>query len=483
MASWDSWFPATDGSWLSLEEGRERAFGAVEWWMCEGLHGERVEERQLRSDGPESRPIWHSGSGKMYLGGWKKHPEKDCYQWHGFGVYCRRDGRVFVGEWDEGKLCGLAKRVWLPSAPLWLGNKKDVSVIRSKQTGEDESVGLPFIYIGGYRGNWKEDKQAIVILKDGTTRTGPWKKNQPVGDWWEDHEKSVMSPGEMARVLSFTRTYKQIAPARSNSTHSTLVESSTGELSSTDEDHEKDPNPNFSAITSHSDEVSESSGSSEEEGSESSGSASEALLLSNYCRSEGIDVNISAEMLRGKASPVKETERTRREHARTIYDKDQVSSFARLLAEEIIGYDANPVEMEGYAPKFLDLGLHSVKMIEEMCTPADVASFTWMKEYHRRRLLSWVCKKGIQNKEPWCRNISLIAEWLEQEAIGDNANVLEMGLYAQSFFNFGFHSVEMIKHICTPNDVASFSWMKPAHKRVFLSRGLPNNYPRKIISV
>jgi hypothetical protein len=69
-----------------------------------------------------------------------------------------------------------------------------------------------------------------------------------------------------------------------------------------------------------------------------------------------------------------------------------------------------------------------------------------------------------------CKQLSSITKWLTQEVIGFGANVVEMQGYAKHFFEYGFHSVELIQEICTPDDVEAFAWMKTIHKRLFLTR-------------
>jgi hypothetical protein len=164
---------------------------------------------------------------------------------------------------------------------------------------------------------------------------------------------------------------------------------------------------------------------------------------------------------------------TRREQSKAMTDKEQkrqqLSSVTKWLTEDAIGCDADVDEMEVYAQNFLMLGLHSMQMIQEMCTPADILKLPWMKEFHKRRFLSWVHKE-MHDKEPWSRQLSSIKEWLEKVAIGYDADALEMGLYAQKFVDLGFHSVKMIQEFCSSSDVDSFGWMKVIHKRVFLSR-------------
>jgi hypothetical protein len=54
----------------------------------------------------------------------------------------------------------------------------------------------------------------------------------------------------------------------------------------------------------------------------------------------------------------------------------------------LIGFDPDLKQMELYARKFVELGLHSVEMINALCTADDVAEFSWMLKFHKRQFLS-----------------------------------------------------------------------------------------------
>jgi hypothetical protein len=272
-------------SWITLEEARQRSDGKVEWWKFEGLNGEIVQEKQHDPDGPDDRPVLLYDNGDMYLGGWKKLPLATIYKCHGFGVHFHADGCVIVGHCEDGKLSGPGKNMWLPSSRLWHNNSYSKSVI--KASPGNKQIGLPFIYLGNFKQNKKDDKHATVILKDGTTRIGPWKHNKPVGDWWEDHEKSTTGPEKLAKLLSIGR-HTQASGERSYSTSASMQENGKDE-------------------------------------------------------------------------------------------EEQISSITKSLTEEAIGYDADPVQMEEYAQELTDDELHSVHMIQDACTPEDIESFQWKK--------------------------------------------------------------------------------------------------------
>ena len=100
----------------------------------------------------------------------------------------------------------------------------------------------------------------------------------------------------------------------------------------------------------------------------------------------------------------------------------------------------------------------------------------WMKDFHRRRFLQWVChqQQHSQDKQqyyhPAVQQTLAITAWLHNSVINYQSDWVEMSMYAQKLVDCGFHSVEMIQNVCTEADVATFkSWMKVIHMRQFLA--------------
>lgn len=54
---------------------------------------------------------------------------------------------------------------------------------------------------------------------------------------------------------------------------------------------------------------------------------------------------------------------------------------------QVIGNDPIQEEMGLYASRFIELGLHSITMIQSRCTAEHVAGFDWMKEFHKEAFL------------------------------------------------------------------------------------------------
>lgn len=183
--------------WLTFEEARKRSFGHAYWWRCTGANGETVVEKQHCVDGPPDHPVCLEGNGWMYFGGWKGR------SYHGFGVIAFPNGRVFAGNLVENRCTGPAKLVWLPASPIWLKNEQPKSSILRKPKGSENEVGVPYIYIGKFKNSQRCDARATVILKDGTTRIGPFERDKPVGDWWTEHKEAETNLTSVTEVLSF----------------------------------------------------------------------------------------------------------------------------------------------------------------------------------------------------------------------------------------------------------------------------------------
>ena len=80
----------------------------------------------------------------------------------------------------------------------------------------------------------------------------------------------------------------------------------------------------------------------------------------------------------------------------------------------VIGYDPNIAEMDGYAEKFLDLGLTSVDQIKAECTTQEILEFDWMKSKHRIKFLTHYTKgiKEIREVETYLLQLQEISGWL-----------------------------------------------------------------------
>jgi len=709
----------------------------------------------LRPDGPRDRPVWKTGD-RMYLGNWEKHPVEDSYQWHGFGVYYRPDGQMFVGMWKDGKLSGLGKRLWCPYAPSWLKDERSSSPVKlnAAHGGGKGVVGRPFIYIGNYTGNWKEDEKAVVILKDGTTRVGPWKMNNPVGDWWKDHEMSYTSQEMLSELLDFAKHRKTCLPNRLScsgieeskglekdaengalskgqqrdslsqewpESSSRVIEDRKGpcfigdipssssdslhwkcppqgnqkpppfnemlEIINVDDEYDSgfdtrmeddllftDVKPSFpiswkrpspldlkqevrgvagsrsspvriivndgdilqknvmtierknnmqhkcglgerNIICVQRQDVSGLSNSPQKvhhienddlpfhylsprdcvrletphrvdcyqsghilSGTFDDGEIAPRMFDGSDVKGEGqgnvtIDFFHDAGYLDGdgkqaqrtpsdkevngkqdvmilfstkarktfdRASPTVRSQldatcslssvtHENEEYCPTVvaekppkecnsfgtcsrltesssddnniisvipkekrnekyvnmtdsdfllsletderldctipfYDAERLSELTKWLTE-VIAFDPNMTEMERYARKLLDIGLHSVEKIRTDCTGQDIASFKWMKPFHKRRIAAW----AHANSLTWYyQRVTILSNWL-QDVIGYDADPVDVRFYGCQLYERGFHSVKTVQDFCSPEEIDSFHWMKPVHKRLFRS--------------
>jgi hypothetical protein len=107
-------------------KAKECTVGNEEWWKMEGNDARTVPLKQYDLKGPKERPIWMRDSGSMYFGEWKQRCPNGVPYFHGFGVLYHHNGtyqgKVYIGEWKDGKAHGSGKLFWLESASSWKEN-------------------------------------------------------------------------------------------------------------------------------------------------------------------------------------------------------------------------------------------------------------------------------------------------------------------------------------------------------------------------
>ena len=166
------------GRWITLNEAKAYSVdSATEWW------------NHPRIRPTHEKPIWEYQNSDMYMGQWNENcdiPLED-----GFGITYNHypiptsQGLIHVGHWKNGCLDGSGESFWLSSCKIWKSNHCPGSAITvtTRHGKHLRKRGVPFRYKGNYRNDQKCDPQAVVTLKDGTTRRGPWEHDKPVGDW------------------------------------------------------------------------------------------------------------------------------------------------------------------------------------------------------------------------------------------------------------------------------------------------------------
>jgi hypothetical protein len=343
-----------NGWWISEAEARERTVGNEEWWKMEGIAGKTVELKQYSRKGPKERPIWMWSGGNMYLGEWKRKVLKRYPLCHGFGaVYNHRplgEGSVYIGEIKDAIRHGLGKQFWLESAPRWKENNELGSPII------ENGIPRPFVYSGLYVNNFKHDASAAMTLKDGTTRVGPWKRGRPVGYQRERSTSQVKAEEPAALPNASTR----VSP-------SSTVKQAPPREASMDERKPSAQLDSCSQITPSSDTAPQK--------------ISQIVFPND---SKDNDDNFHGNGAFATAA-VPDGALSSQGQATISLKECRVEKITEWLTS-VIGFDPVQAEMDVYARIFYDVGLHSVEMIVNLCTKADVEEFDWMKKFHRDRV-------------------------------------------------------------------------------------------------
>ena len=159
------------GTWITLQAAKDYA-GGVEWWNHVSCDGYTIPPTQCDESGPKEKPVWYFENGDMYLGGWTK--ENGHRKETGYGITFIKnppeyEGMVYMGEFKDGLAHGKGESFWLENAPAWIQNEHPPSPIV-----DSNEKRLPYKYYGLRVNDVEQDLNALVVLKDGTTRVGKW---------------------------------------------------------------------------------------------------------------------------------------------------------------------------------------------------------------------------------------------------------------------------------------------------------------------
>ncbi|CAB9512054.1 expressed unknown protein [Seminavis robusta] len=273
-------------------------------------------------------------------------------------------------------------------------------------------TGIPFCYSGNYDGFYS-DEQAVVRVKFGPTRRGPWKDGAPVGDWHDDHTHPKVASGGGGGSVDTSNSENRTEESANN------VAKVTGEKLK----YSKMASQDFEVFYAKWREI------------QKSGSYVSSMFL-----------------VVATSQPLANTMRS---YSKELFDEgfesvDMIKGHLEYLQES----DVNSYEWMKGVHKRIFLG--HLKRLEEGQTIADHAK-------------DWHAEASVDDDED--TRLVQIRDWITQHVIGGhNPCPKTIQGYSQELFDEGFESVEMITEYLKESDVNSYSWMKGVHKRIFLGR-------------
>mmetsp|Transcript_20251 Transcript_20251/g.21698 ORF Transcript_20251/g.21698 Transcript_20251/m.21698 type:complete len:391 (-) Transcript_20251:149-1321(-) len=350
------------GNWLSLEEAVEYSIPKEKWWEeTDPTDSESIRSIQHDPKSPNGKPVWRFENGDMYLGQWGP-TIGGCLVEHGRGITYNHwppgmRGLICNGEFRGGLITGKAESFWLEDSKNWKNNRFSKSVIRDgdlKKHGKK----IPFKYKGKFVNSAKNDEKAVVTLKDGTTRVGPWKDNRPVGDW-HSHKKVESSSSESeSSTPTPTPTPSSVAVAvavaTSTSKSSARAISKRGNLNEEKETNErcskKKKKRERKKLSSDKDLNPKSKKARNDNGNNSNNGTNDGICKKGDTKS-------------------------------------RIKTIALFLSKEGIGCNPSPATMNRYGDKLFHAGYESVDMIKKYLNKNCIQSFDWMLELHKRILI------------------------------------------------------------------------------------------------
>lgn len=362
---------------------------SCEWWTEQAgaiVHGKSVELRQYDTyddndlvEDHDKKPIWEYGNGDMYLGNWEMDFRLKVPVEQGFGVLFNFNpeklyGLIYIGNWIGGLPHGVGKSYWLETSNTWVKNHypgSEIVLKKSKGTKGGRDRGVPYIYVGNFERRIKSDDNALVTLKDGTTRRGPWEDHRPVGDWWtQHHDPSNGNP-------------RNDNDDGDNPSSATKLAAAAGKRTTQSSGEKRKENAAAASPTN----------ASEGGGARRRPTAPPTMKKVKHrapaaagARSE--DSGTTSDSHDDEVVVLESPIEAARRQAVALTEEDLAKRGLRAwLKKEGIGERVLGRDLKMYAERLIEEGLETKEAILEWCTADDIQRFDWMKPFHKRAFL------------------------------------------------------------------------------------------------
>jgi hypothetical protein len=396
------------GQWISLND--PRAFGgeAGPWWDLPPCRA--VDLLRNIKDAPSDKPLFLYNDGNMYLGNWKHNGSNDKILRNGLGANCFfNKGYIVVCNWRNGEAHGMGERVWLESSITWKENSSFMERSSVRESGPDGlAKTIPFNYKGKFQRGSLNDMNAVVTLKDGTTRVGPWRAGQPVGNW---HDHTLVIASSVPADLSNTKTKRN--------------EKTAGAVNTSKQETE----PSHSLV--------------DERSNKHSGEFEESTGTTKRTNPSNMSTSI----------PV--AKRPRRESASTNRDRfPSVPSVRAAVKTE----DADVISICDSEESFQET---SAQVNGKKNNDAAIQNVPIKCEYSGGAYSAWTEEEV---------RLHQISSFLCSDLIGGNPSKKTTDMYAAKLYENGFESVDMIKLYLERDHVRSFDWMTQLHRGIIIRK-------------
>lgn len=391
---------------------------------------------------------------------------------------CQHDiGRIYAGNWKDGQEDGVGEVYWLKSSNVWQSDHYPGSAIKQRYEATGGNRGVPFHYKGRFSNGCMVDEKAVVTLKDGTSRMGPWKNNEPVGRW--DEHTLIARPVQREvteEALRASQEQRQMKPLQAKKRKQPLVSvDRSGKLKRDAEARER---IRIAAVTPSKVRPKK------HENQKKRQRAAVAPTASVH----GTNLH-PQQQAKGSAGPHDKAEETNRKSEATENKDTEPHNKARRTSQQASHEDADNrkrVASSSVSARGRTQGGNSrpsQRSSQNQAAPRQISSRTDVNRIYdsdteavkqeedtsplTETSASAAVPPTVTEKQ---RRIDQISEYITHQVIRNNPNPITIAEYAEKLYGLGFESVEMIRAYLKPRHIQSFDWLTFLHKEIFLER-------------